>query len=419
MTRSVRAPLPVGFRLRIDESTRSSDGGCVLDGGSPWRMLRLTLRGSAVAESLFDGAAVADEVEGALARRLVDAGLAHPLPPATPAPAMTVVVPVRDRTEELDACLAALAPLPVVVVDDASRDPARLAAVVAQHGARLVRRGVCGGPAAARNSGLAQVDSELVVFVDSDCRASVPALRALARHFADPLVGAAAPRVTPARDGVAAPRPVSRSPLDMGDRPASVVSGSRVGYVPSTTLVMRCEALAAVGGFDESLRYGEDVDLCWRLHDAGWSLRYDPRVVVHHVEPDGWPALTRRFHYGTSAAPLARRHPGALRGPSLRGLTAPVALAGAHSEEGAALPADVLRRVVRTAPVSTVVRLLRWATPLWWPPLAAVGTDPRHAVSAVADEAAYGAGVWWGCLRSRTFEPVLPAVSARRPTSSP
>jgi mycofactocin glycosyltransferase len=419
VTRQVRTPLPVGFRVRIDESTRSSDGGCVLDGGSPWRMLRLTLRGSAIAEALLDGAAVADEVDGALARRLVDAGLAHPLPPAAPAPAITVVVPVRDRVEELDKCLAALAPLPVVVVDDASRDAANLVALVARHGARLVRRAVCGGPAAARNSGLAQVDSELVAFVDSDCRGSVPALRALSRHFADPLVGAAAPRVTPVHDGVAGSHPGSRSPLDMGERPASVAPGSRVGYVPSTTLVLRRKALTAVGEFDEALRYGEDVDLCWRLHEAGWAVRYDPRVVVHHVEPDGWPALARGFHYGTSAAPLARRHPGALRGPSLRGITAPVALAGAQSVSETALPPDVLRRVVRTAPVSTVAGLLRWATPLWWPPLAALGTDPRHVVSAVADEAAYGAGVWWGCLRSRTFEPVLPAVSVRRPTSSP
>ena len=413
MTAPSRPPLPAGFRLQVDERTRISDDGCVLDGGSPWRMLRLTWHGAAMVERLLGGAPVVDEVEGALARRLVDGGLAHPVPPATPAASMTALVPVRDRADELDACLAALAPLPVVVVDDASRDGQAVKAVADRHGAQLVRRAQCGGPAAARNSGFPDVGTDLVAFVDSDCRASASALRALARQLADPLVAAAAPRVLPVR-------PTGRrSPLDMGGRPARVAPGSRVSYVPSAALIVRRDALVPAGGFDESLRYGEDVDLCWRLHDAGWSVRYDPRVVVGHVEPDGWSALARRFRYGTSAAPLAQRHPGALRGPSLRGLTAPLSIAGAQSAGETSLPPELLRRVVRTAPASTVAGLVRWATPLWWPPLAAVGTDPRRAVSSVADEAAYGAGVWWGCLRSRTFEPVLPAVSARRPTSSP
>ena len=205
----------------------------------------------------------------------------------------------------------------------------------------------------------------------------------------------------------------------MGERPATVAAGSRVSYVPSTAIVVRRQALADIGGFDESLRYGEDVDLCWRLNAAGWSVRYDPRVVVTHVEPTGLPALSRRFHYGTSAGPLARRHPGALRGPSLRGIASPLALAGAHSAGETTVPPEVLRRVVRMAPAATVTGLVRWATPLWWPALAALGAQPRRAVSVVAGEAAYGAGVWWGCVRSRTLEPVLPALSARRPTSSP
>ena len=414
---SAPPPLPIGFRLRADDSTRLSDDALVLDGGSPWRMLRLTDRGAVLAGALLDGAPVADDVAGALARRLVEAGLAHPLPPATSTPPMTVVVPVRDRADALDACLSALTPLPVVVVDDGSRDVAGTAAVAARHGARLVRRKTSGGPAAARNTGLGEVDTQLVAFVDSDCLASGASLRALARHFADPMVALVAPRIRPNDDERA--RGNGRSPLDMGGRPATVVPGSRVSYLPSTAIVVRRDALTGVGGFDESLRYGEDVDLCWRLVGAGWSVRYDPRVIATHMEPAGLPALTRRFHYGTSAGPLARRHPGALRGPSLRGIVAPVTLAGAHKAGDLTVPPELLHRVVRTAPAATVKGLVRWGRPLFWPLLAAVGESPRQAVSVVADEAAYGAGVWWGCVQSRTLEPVLPAFSARRPTSSP
>src|SRR5206468_746740 len=107
------------------------------------------------------------------------------------------------------------------------------------------------------------VASDVVAFVDSDCRASAASLRALARHLADPVVAVVAPRVVPAdADGARLPR----SPLDMGALPATVIKGGRVSYVPSTALVVRRDALLRVDGFDESLRYGEDVDLCWRLH---------------------------------------------------------------------------------------------------------------------------------------------------------
>jgi mycofactocin system glycosyltransferase len=417
-----RSPLPIGFRLDADRQTRTSDGGRVVDGGSPWRMLRLSSRGSEVAGRLLAGAPVAGEADGVLARRLVESGLAHPLPPATTPVSLLVVVPVRDRAHQLDECLAVLAPLPVVVVDDGSRDPAAIADVAGRHGARLVRRPESGGPAAARNAGLAVVESDAVAFVDSDCRATAATLRAAARHLADPVVAAVAPRVlsTAAGDAGKANPVRRRGPLDMGEQPATVSPGSRVSYVPSTAVVVRRGAVDEVGGFDESLRYGEDVDLCWRLHDRGWAVRYDPRVAVGHVEPDAWTAeLARRFRYGTSAGPLARRHPGALRGPSLRGLVAPVTLLRAAGVDGVAPPPEVMRRVAATAPMTTAAGLLRWATPVWCPPAAALRTAPWRALSTAADEAAYGAGVWWGCLRARTLEPVLPAVSARRTTRSP
>ena len=67
------------------------------------------------------------------------------------------------------------------------------------------------------------------------------------------------------------------------------------------------------GLFDATLRGGEDVDLVWRLADAGWDVRYVPASTVEHDGPATLGEfLARRAFYGTSAAPLARRHPGAL-----------------------------------------------------------------------------------------------------------
>jgi hypothetical protein len=122
-------------------------------------------------------------------------------------------------------------------------------------------------------------------------------------------VAAVAPRVRGrGGDGLLGDYAGARSPLDLGDREARVRPGARVGYVPTAALVVRRAALPP-SPFDPALRYGEDVDLVWRLHDDGWTVRYDPRTVVLHDEPRSWGEwLGRRHAYGRSAAPLARRH---------------------------------------------------------------------------------------------------------------
>ena len=340
-------PLPIGTVVDLEDDTQEIADG-VLFGGSPARVLRLSAAGVAALAELRAGPVTS--VAGAvLARRLTDSGLAQPrvarpsfrreapvaaVPgvdePVVPEPggaaapplAVTVVVPVRDRAAELDRCLAAAGRRhPVVVVDDGSADPAALAAVCAARGAELVRREVNGGPAAARNTGLRVVGTEFVAFLDSDCVPAAEWIADLAGHFADPLVAAVAPRIvaapaaSPADSGnpAADPAPAEGrgSVLDLGDRAARVAPMTRVAYVPTAALVVRRAALG--DGFDEALRYGEDVDLVWRLVAAGWRVRYDPGVRIGHAEPASRPELLhRRFEYGRSAAPLTRRHPGAV-----------------------------------------------------------------------------------------------------------
>ena len=129
---------------------------------------------------------------------MVDAGLAQPVPPSGgPGPQdVTVVIPLRDRPTALARCLRALGPVAaVLVVDDASRDPEPVHRVAAAAGARVVQRAVNGGPAAARNTGLALCRTLYVAFVDSDCVPEPSWLAGLMPHFGDPGVAAVAPRV--------------------------------------------------------------------------------------------------------------------------------------------------------------------------------------------------------------------------------
>ena len=470
--------LPDGFRIALDPATRQVAGDLWF-GGSPARVLRLTDRGRAAWAELTRGP-VASPVTGAVARRFTDAGLAHPVPPPVAgAPDVTVVIPVRDRAALLDGCLAGLGGgCPVVVVDDGSADRLAVAAVAAAHGATLIRRPVNGGAAAARNTGLACVTSELVAFVDSDCVPSPGWIDRLVGHFADPAVAAVAPRVTAlAPDSWAGRYLRAAGSLDLGDRPARVVPGSRVAYVPTAALIARRAALEAVACqgevFDSRLRIGEDVDLVWRLHRRGWRVRYDPSVRVGHREPETWPGLlARRARYGTSAAPLAVRHPRhvshlVLRpGPALTvaALLArrPLLAAGAFALSAgsarrrlraAGIPAGISTGPagISTGPTSgaaaaTAAAWLgigqyatRFAAPALlallvpggrnrWARRVAAGSlllgtplvdwarrrpalDPiRYTVAALADEIAYGIGVWAGCLAHRTTAPLRPVL---------
>jgi mycofactocin system glycosyltransferase len=325
---------PQGMRLTPDSGTRLVAGGSVLVGGSPVRVLRLTPSGARQVASWFAGAPLPPAAGArALARRLLDAGIAHPdfapgeprdkpdasVPGQAPRPPVsadvTVVIPVRDRHAELARCLAGLSDLPhVIVVDDASADPAAIRRIADAAGATVIRRPVNGGPGAARNTGLAAADTGLVAFLDSDCVPRPGWLERLLPYFTDPAVGAVAPRIVPHQEGTGwlARYEGASSTLDMGARPSPVRPGARVSYVPGAALVVR--RAAAGQGFRDGMYVGEDVDFVWRLSAAGWRVRYEPAAVMghdHRVTLRAW--FTRRADYGTSAAALEELHPGAVR----------------------------------------------------------------------------------------------------------
>lgn len=485
-------PVPAGTRMRADPATRLAAGGTVLVGGSPVRVLRLTPPGARLAAGWLSGTPVPNTIAArTLARRLLDAGIAHPdtgvrpgtgMHPGTgprdpeephrPAPRdVTVVIPVRDRHAELARCLAGLREAAralggddyrVVVVDDCSADAEAVQEIAGQAGARVIRRAVNGGPGAARNTGLAAAQTPFVAFIDSDCVPRAGWLGPLLAHFADPAVGAVAPRIVPHERGAGwlARYEGCSSTLDMGERPGIVRPGAAVPYVPGAALVVRNDAAGT--GLDPGLRVGEDVDFAWRLARAGWSVRYEPEAKMghdHRVRLRAW--FARRIDYGTSAAALESRHPGAVRplraswwtagawaaALSGRPLTA-VALAGTASALLACRLSPVTGRAaawplaVRLAGGGTLAAVRPLGSALsrtWWPaavpaavalpklrlPLAALLLAPplldwagrrppldpvRYAAARLLDDVAYSIGVWQGCARRRTVRPLIPIL---------
>jgi hypothetical protein len=250
------------------------------------------------------------------------------------------------------------------------------------------------------------------------------------------------------------------SSLNLGRREMSGGQGGDTFYLPSCNLLMRKEAFSAAGGFRPELHVGEDVDLTWRLRDAGWKIVYLPKGTVFHAHRSIlWPFMKRRFDYGTSEGLLQQLHP--VRGkkmfipPMLA--TILCLLAGALIFQTLLLPFSLLLLLVDAVSATRKIRkqglplsyfkvllargravgslgyyigfhLLRYY--LWpfmllvllYPPFGflllcctlGVGLvdyrvrNPRMALAAfylyyVLEQLSYGTGVFWGCFRLKNF----------------
>lgn len=222
------------------------------------------------------------------------------------APAVSVVVPTRDRPAALQRCLAALArqtapEVEIIVVDDGSGDPAAVLAVVARSapGARLVR-GRGEGPAAARNIGVRGATGAVVCFTDDDCAPEPEWAQRLAA--ACDATGAAA-GTTRADRAAGAAATASQMITHVLTITSLDGAGRDLGFAPTCNLACAA-ALARRLPFDPSFAHaaGEDRDWCARLSRAGASLRFVPEaVVVHHPQLGLRGLLRQQLRYGRGA----------------------------------------------------------------------------------------------------------------------
>ncbi|HTZ12840.1 MAG TPA: mycofactocin biosynthesis glycosyltransferase MftF [Mycobacterium sp.] len=463
--------LPDGFAVQVDRRVRVLGQGSALLGGSPTRLLRLA---PAAQDMLADGRLkVHDAMSAELARTLLDATVAHPRPAGGPSHRdVTVVIPVRDNAYGLRRLVAALRGLRIIVVDDGSSPPIEHDDIAGPHSdIEVLRHPKSVGPAAARNTGLAACKSDFVAFLDSDVVPRRGWLEVLLGHFCDPTVALVAPRIVglAQTDHLVARYEAVRSSLDLGQREAPVIPYTSVSYVPSAAIICRTSKLREIGGFDETMRSGEDVDLCWRLVEAGARLRYEPIAQVghdHRTQLRDW--IARKAFYGGSAAPLSVRHPDKIAPLMISGwaLAAWILMAiGSSFSYLASLVVAALtgRRIAKTlqgadTQISDVLAVAArglWSAALqlasaicrhYWPValLAAIVFRPARRVVLVAavtdgvvdwashrrhadedakpigvltylllkrlDDLAYGLGLWYGVVRERNIGPLKPQI---------
>ncbi|HWE32335.1 MAG TPA: glycosyltransferase family 2 protein [Solirubrobacteraceae bacterium] len=267
---------------------------------------------------------------------------------------MTVAVVSWNTRELLIRCLNSLAAevrdgrAQVWVVDNGSSDGSAQAAREQAPWAQVVEAGENLGFGRAVNLVARRTASEWLACANADIALEPGALAAMLATGAAAGTGCVAPRLVLA-DGTAQhsvyPLPtlpftvafnlgVQRLAPSLGDRMCleGYWNPDRPRTVPwaiGAFLLLRREAFERVGGFDErQWMYAEDLDLGWRLHDASWATRYEPRARVLHeagaaTERAFGDRRVERYMRATYAVVLRRR------GPARTRLTAVVNVGGA------------------------------------------------------------------------------------------
>ncbi len=206
-------------------------------------------------------------------------------PPTRTRPTISVIVPAYNAEATLDRCLSAIGESlaggdECIVVDACSTDGTR--EVAAAHEVRLLSLAQRHGPAGARNRGAREANGEVLFFVDSDVQLHNDTLERIARHFEDRGTDAVFGSYD---DEPSDPGLVSRYKNlfhhfihQTSEREANTFWGG--------CGAMRRSVFLAMDGFDE--RYAEpsieDIELGYRLRDAGHSIVLDRSVQAKHLK---------------------------------------------------------------------------------------------------------------------------------------
>ncbi len=389
-------------------------------------------------------------------------------------PFVSVIIPVRNRPLEIEACLRSLDEvvypperLEIIVVDDASTD--QTPETISRFPVHLIPLKENKQASYCRNLAARKARGDILAFIDSDCLAEPLWLQELIPAFKDPSLGVVGGRV----DSYFVESYLDRyeqvkSSLIVGFRAKRSLNRERSFYVPSCNLLARRDLFLKLGGFKEELFVGEDVDFCWRIQDAGHHVEFRPAGRVYHRHRNRLRHFcARRFDYGTSESLLQQLHPERRKqmvfspGASLFWGIAILSMTFGSFPFlalcGIAVLSETLSKLFRIRGMGTTIKFpavfmavirsyfaffyhccafvsryyLFWAivvVPLF--PLAFIIIIGMHLLTGLVEyfikkprlnpvsfffyfsleQLSYQLGVWWGCLKNLSFSSVNPRV---------
>jgi O-antigen biosynthesis protein len=235
-----------------------------------------------------------------------------PLPPRLPRfPRVSVVVCAYNAERTMEDCLASLEHLnypdyEVIVVNDGSKD--RTLEIAERFGYCRIISQPNKGLSVARNVGAEAANGEIVAYTDSDCVADPDWLAYLvAKMESADLVACGGPNFPPPENSLV-PAAVAVSP---GGPTHVLLSDDVAEHIAGCNMAFRRDVLLNLGGFDPVYRAaGDDVDICWRLQDAGHTIGFSPAAVVWHFRRNTVAAyIGQQRGYGKAEALVYSKHP--------------------------------------------------------------------------------------------------------------
>jgi glycosyltransferase involved in cell wall biosynthesis len=222
---------------------------------------------------------------------------------STFAPTVSVVIGVYNGGHEIGNCLESLlhqsypaSAYDVIVVENGSTD--NTTEVVERYPVRLYHNDVR-GLAAARNLGLAKSDAEIVATTDADCIAHPDWLSELVKPYADPEVGGVGGAILAYDSGE---RSIVEIFSDENPPLVNFVSGENefLPHLCGAHASYRRNLLNQIGGFNDKMLTGEDIDVSWRIQlETGAKLHYAPQAIIYHHHRTTRSGLARLYrHYG-------------------------------------------------------------------------------------------------------------------------
>tara|TARA_Y100001934_G_scaffold243661_1_gene300464 strand:+ start:1801 stop:4479 length:2679 start_codon:yes stop_codon:yes gene_type:complete len=226
-------------------------------------------------------------------------------------PKVSVVVATYNGSRTLKKCLQSLEQLnypdyEVIVVDDGSTDTVPEVAKAFPY-ARYIRQENL-GLSVARNTGMESATGEIVAYTDDDCRADEDWLYYLVGDLANSDFKAmGGHNFLPPDDS-----PIAAVVMASPGGPIHVMLTEREAeHIPGCNMAFYKSVLEEIGGFDPIFRKaGDDVDICWRLQQAGHKIGFNSSGFVWHYRRATVVAyLKQQSGYGEAEVLLMRRHP--------------------------------------------------------------------------------------------------------------
>ncbi|OGJ54733.1 hypothetical protein A3D11_01430 [Candidatus Peribacteria bacterium RIFCSPHIGHO2_02_FULL_49_16] len=230
-------------------------------------------------------------------------------------PRASIIVPVHNAEHTIAECIESLLNLDypkehleIIVVENASTDETPAALFRYRNDIRILQE-PWKSRSAARNRGLWHATGDVIAFTDADCMVERQWLRRIIAPLHDERIGVVGGKIlakTPCNS-------IGKWSEHLFDH-AAAIHTFHPPYAITANWASRTSVLTERGGFDEAFPRCEDVDLSWRIFQAGYCFLYEPRAVVYHRNKDTVFGLMRLgYLHGLYAVRVRRAHAGFLQ----------------------------------------------------------------------------------------------------------